>query len=157
MGQLSDLVIDLPSDREITLTRTFDAPRELVFAAHSEAEHLRHWWGRGNPLDVEIDFRVGGRYRFVEHTKDGNSYAFRGEFREIVVPERIVQTFEFEGMPGHVVEETLVFTERDGRTVVTGTSRFDTTQERDGMLDSGMTQGAAESYAALERYLATLV
>ncbi|MFI7520061.1 SRPBCC family protein [Micromonospora globbae] len=157
MGQLSDLVIDLPSDREITLTRTFDAPRELVFAAHSEAEHLTHWWGRGNPLDVEIDFRVGGRYRFVEHTKDGNSYAFRGEFREIVVPERIVQTFEFEGMPGHVVEETLVFTERDGRTVVTGTSRFDTTQERDGMLDSGMTQGAAESYAALERYLATLV
>ncbi|MEV5691445.1 SRPBCC family protein [Micromonospora globbae] len=157
MGQLSDLVIDLPSDREITLTRTFDAPRDLVFAAHSEAEHLRHWWGRGNPLDVEIDFRVGGRYRFVEHTKDGNSYAFRGEFREIVVPERIVQTFEFEGMPGHVVEETLVFTERDGRTVVTGTSRFDTTQERDGMLDSGMTQGAAESYAALERYLATLV
>lgn len=157
MGQLSDLVIDLPSDREITLTRTFDAPRELVFAAHSEAEHLTHWWGRGNPLDVEIDFRVGGRYRFVEHTKDGNSYAFRGEFREIVVPEHIVQTFEFEGMPGHVVEETLVFTERDGRTVVTGTSRFDTTQERDGMLDSGMTQGAAESYAALERYLATLV
>ena len=157
MGQLSDLVIDLPSDREITLTRTFDAPRDLVFAAHSEAEHLRHWWGRGNPLDVEIDFRVGGRYRFVEHTKDGNSYAFRGEFREIVVPERIVQTFEFEGMPGHVVEETLVFTERDGRTVVTGTSRFDTTQERYGMLDSGMTQGAAESYAALERYLATLV
>lgn len=157
MGQLSDLVIDLPSDREITLTRTFDAPRDLVFAAHSEAEHLTHWWGRGNPLDVEIDFRVGGRYRFVEHTKDGNSYAFRGEFREIVVPERIVQTFEFEGMPGHVVEETLVFTERDGRTVVTGTSRFDTTQERDGMLDSGMTQGAAESYAALERYLATLV
>ncbi|MEV4202077.1 SRPBCC family protein [Micromonospora globbae] len=157
MGQLSDLVIDLPSDREITLTRTFDAARDLVFAAHSEAEHLRHWWGRGNPLDVEIDFRVGGRYRFVEHTKDGNSYAFRGEFREIVVPEHIVQTFEFEGMPGHVVEETLVFTERDGRTVVTGTSRFDTTQERDGMLDSGMTQGAAESYAALERYLATLV
>jgi len=157
MGQLSDLVIDLPSDREITLTRTFDAPRDLVFAAHSEAEHLTHWWGRGNPLDVEIDFRVGGRYRFVEHTKDGNSYAFRGEFREIVVPERIVQTFEFEGMPGHVVEETLVFTERDGRTVVTGSSRFDTPQERDGMLDSGMTQGAAESYAALERYLATLV
>ncbi|MER7444427.1 SRPBCC family protein [Micromonospora avicenniae] len=156
MSQLSDLAIDLPSDQEITLTRAFDAPRDLVFAAHTQAEHLKHWWGRGNPLDVEIDFRVGGRYRFVEQAKDGNSYAFRGEFQEIVVPERIVQTFEYEGMPGHVVVETLVFTEQDGRTVVTGTSRFDTKQERDGMLDTGMTQGAAESYAALDRHLAGL-
>ncbi|RKN29158.1 SRPBCC family protein [Micromonospora musae] len=157
MSQLSDLVIELPSDLEITLTRAFDAPRDLVFAAHSQAEHLKHWWGRGNPLDIEIDFRVGGRYRFVEHAQDGNSYAFRGEFREIVAPERIVQTFEYEGMPGHVLEETLTFTEQDGRTVVSSTSRFDTKQERDGMLDTGMTQGAAESYAALERHLATLV
>ncbi|MEV6377140.1 SRPBCC family protein [Micromonospora sp. WP24] len=157
MSQLSDLVIELPSDLEITLTRAFDAPRDLVFAAHSQAEHLKHWWGRGNPLDIEIDFRVGGRYRFVEHAQDGNSYAFRGEFREIVSPERIVQTFEYEGMPGHVLEETLTFTEQDGRTVVSSTSRFDTKQERDGMLDTGMTQGAAESYAALERHLATLV
>ncbi|MEU4680983.1 SRPBCC family protein [Micromonospora sp. NPDC023737] len=156
MSQLSDLAIDLPSDLEITLTRAFDAPRDLVFAAHNQAEHLKQWWGRGNALDVEIDFRVGGRYRFVEHAKDGNSYAFRGEFREIVVPERIVQTFEYEGMPGHVVVETLVFTEQDGRTVVAGTSRFDTKQERDGMLDTGMTQGAAESYAALDRHLAGL-
>ncbi|MFC4017191.1 SRPBCC family protein [Micromonospora sp. GCM10011542] len=157
MTQIGDLMLDLPSDREVTLTRAFDAPRELVYAAHTQAEHLKRWWGRGNPLDVEIDFREGGRYRFVEHAKDGNDYAFRGEFREIVVPERIVQTFEFEGMPGHVAVETLVFTERDGQTVVTGTSRFDTKQERDGMVDSGMAQGAAESYAALERHLATLV
>ncbi|MEU5566960.1 SRPBCC family protein [Micromonospora musae] len=156
MSQLSDLVIELPSDLEITLTRAFDAPRDLVFAAHSQAEHLKHWWGRGNPLDIELDFRVGGRYRFVERAQDGNSYAFRGEFREIVSPERIVQTFEYEGMPGHVLEETLTFTEQDGRTVVSSTSRFDTKQERDGMLDTGMTQGAAESYAALERHLATL-
>lgn len=157
MSQLSDLVIDLPSDREVTLTRAFDAPRDLVFAAHAEADHLRRWWGRGNPLDVEIDFRVGGHYRFVEHAPDGNAYAFRGEFREIVVPERIVQTFEFEGMPGHVAVETLVFTERDGRTVVTGTTRFDSKEERDGMVNSGMADGAAESYRALERHLRTLV
>ncbi|MEV1329768.1 SRPBCC family protein [Micromonospora costi] len=157
MSQLSDMVVDLPSDHEITLTRTFAAPRDLVFAAHTEAEHLRRWWGRGNPLDVEIDARTGGQYRFVEHTGDGDAYAFRGEFREVLAPERIVQTFEFEGLPGRVAVETLVFTERAGRTVVTGTTRFDTKQERDGMLDSGMTQGAAESYAALERHLATLV
>ncbi|MFI6265935.1 SRPBCC family protein [Micromonospora sp. NPDC051006] len=157
MSQLGDVVVELPSDHEISLTRSFDAPRDLVFAAHTQAEHLKRWWGRGNPLDVEIDFREGGRYRFVEHAQDGNDYAFRGEFREIVVPERIVQTFEFEGMPGHVAVETLVFAEQDGRTVVTGTTRFDTTGERDGMLDSGMSQGAAESYAALDRHLATLL
>ncbi|WBB69493.1 SRPBCC family protein [Micromonospora sp. WMMD812] len=157
MSQIGDMVVDLPSDHEITLTRTFDAPRDLVFAAHTQAEHLKRWWGRGNPLDVEIDFREGGHYRFVEHAQDGEAYAFRGEFREVVVPERIVQTFEFEGMPGHVAVETLVFTEEDGRTTVSGTTRFDTRQERDGMLDSGMTQGAAESYDALQRHLATLV
>ncbi|WP_430501500.1 SRPBCC family protein [Micromonospora trifolii] len=156
MNKLPDLTIDLPTDREITLTRTFDAPRELVYAAHTQAEHLRQWWGRGNPLDVEIDFRVGGGYRFVEHATDGNDYAFRGEYREIVVPERLVQTFEFEGMPGRVAVETVVFTEQEGRTTITSTTRFDTTAERDGMIDSGMTQGAAESYAALDRHLATL-
>ncbi|MEV4658589.1 SRPBCC family protein [Micromonospora sp. NPDC049301] len=156
MDKLRDLVIDMPSDREITLTRSFDAPRELVFAAHSQAEHLKHWWGRGNPVDIEIDFREGGRYRNVEHAADGNDYAFRGEFREIVVPERIVQTFEYEGMPGQVAVETLVFTEHDGRTTITSTTRFDTTEQRDGMAESGMAQGAAESYAALDRHLATL-
>ncbi|MFF0370090.1 SRPBCC family protein [Micromonospora sp. NPDC005087] len=156
MTKPRDLAIDMPSDREITLTRSFDAPRELVYAAHTQAEHLKHWWGRGNPLDVEIDFREGGSYRFVEHATDGNAYGFRGEFREIVVPERIVQTFEYEGMPGQVAVETLVFTETDGRTTVTGTTRFDTTEQRDGMAESGMAQGAAESYAALDRYLATL-
>lgn len=156
MNNLPDLTIDLPSDREVTLTRSFDAPRELVYAAHTQAEHLKHWWGRGNPLDVEIDFRVGGHYRCVEHAQDGNDYAFRGEYREIVVPERIVQTFEFEGMPGQVAVETLVFTEQEGRTTITSSTRFDTTAQRDGMIDSGMAQGAAESYAALDRYLATL-
>ncbi|SIM62811.1 SRPBCC family protein [Micromonospora cremea] len=156
MDKSRDLIIDMPSDREITLTRSFDAPRELVYAAHSQAEHLKHWWGRGNPIDVEIDFREGGGYRNVEHAEDGNEYAFRGEFREIVVPERIVQTFEYEGMPGQVAVETLVFTEHDGRTTVTSTTRFDTTEQRDGMAESGMAQGAAESYAALDRYLATL-
>ncbi|MEK8105940.1 SRPBCC domain-containing protein [Micromonospora sp. M12] len=112
-----------------------------MYAAHTQAEHLKHWWGRGNPLDVEIDFRVGGRYRYVEHAEDGNDYAFRGEYREIDAPDRLVQTFEFEGMPGRVAVETLVFTERDGRTTITSTTRFDTTAQRDGMMDSGMTQG----------------
>jgi uncharacterized protein YndB with AHSA1/START domain len=144
-----------PSDTEITTSRSFDAPRELVFAAHTQPEHVKHWWGRGNPLDVEMDFRVGGTWRFVEHA-DGEQYAFRGEYREIVAPERIVQTFEYEGMPGQICVETLVFTETDGRTTVTGTTRFDSRQDRDGMLDSGMEQGAEQSYQALDKYLTSL-
>lgn len=147
--------VTTPSDTEIQMTRVFDAPRELVFAAHTQAEHLRHWWGRGNPLDVEIDFRVGGTYRFVEHA-DGGTHAFRGEFREIVVPERIVQTFEYEGMPGHIAVETLVLEERDGTTIVTGTTRFSTREDRDGMLESGMAAGATQSYLALDAHLSTL-
>jgi uncharacterized protein YndB with AHSA1/START domain len=151
-----DLTVTLPSDLEIKMVRTFDAPRALVFEAHSKAEHVKHWWGRGNPLDCEMDFRPGGGWRFVEHAPDGEKYAFRGEYREIVAPERIVQTFEFEGMPGQVCVETLELTEADGRTTVTSVTRFDTKDERDGMVSSGMESGARESYDALAAYLAKL-
>ncbi|MGK5441041.1 SRPBCC family protein [Micromonospora sp. URMC 105] len=157
MNPTDDLTVALPTDREVVLTRVLDAPRELVWAAHTEAAHLARWWGRGNPLDVEIDLRVGGRYRFVEHAPDGNAYAFHGEFLQIEAPERIVQTFEFEGAPGQVAVETLVFTEQDGRTVVTGTTRFDSTAARDAMVGAGMADGARESYRALEKYLTTQV
>ncbi|MEU0548588.1 SRPBCC family protein [Micromonospora sp. NPDC005979] len=156
MTETRDLTVDVSSERDITMVRSFDAPRDLVFAAHTQAEHLKQWWCRGNPADVEIDFREGGRYRIVEHAPDGNDYAFRGEFRQIAAPERIVQTFEFEGMPGQVAVETLVFTEQDGGTLLTSTTRFDTAAERDGMIETGMAQGAAESYAALDRHLSTL-
>jgi len=147
--------VTTPSDLEIQLTRVFDAPRDLVWEAHTKAEHIKHWWGRGNPLDVELDFRVGGKYRYVEHA-DGEAYAFRGEFREISPPQRLVQTFEFEGMPGHILVETLVFTEEDGKTTITGTSLFDSVEDRDGMLQTGMAEGAEQSYQALQRYLKTL-
>jgi len=146
-----NLTVSLPSDLEIKMVRVFDAPRALVFEAHTKCEHLKHWWGRGNPLDCELDFRPGGTYRFVEHAPDGQQYAFRGEYREIQPPERIVQTFEFEGMPGHVCVETLELTEHDGKTTVTSVIRFDTKEERD-----GMENGARESYEALAAYLAKL-
>lgn len=148
--------VTTPSDREIQMIRVLDAPRELVWEAHTKAEHLKHWWGRGNPVDVELDFRVGGKWRNVEHAPDGESYAFRGEFREISPPERLVQTFEFEGMPGHILVETLTFTEEGGKTTITSTSVFDSVEDRDGMLQTGMADGAEQSYQALERYLKTL-
>jgi uncharacterized protein YndB with AHSA1/START domain len=149
---MNTISVSTPTPTELVMSRTFDAPRALVFAAHTEAEHLRHWWGRGNPLEVTIDFRVGGTWRFVE-TSDGKQHAFRGEFREISAPETYTWTFEYEPMAGQIAVEKFVFTEEGGRTTVTATTHFDTQQERDGMLQSGMEQGANQSYAALDAYL----
>lgn len=146
----------LPSDTEITMSRTFDAPRHLVWAAMTQPQHIKRWWGRGNELDVTLDFRPGGSYRYVEHAEDGNDYAFRGEIREIVPEERVVQTFEFEGMPGHIAVETMTLEEQDGKTVVTSTSSFSNKEDRDGMLNSGMQDGAKQSYDALDALLAEL-
>jgi uncharacterized protein YndB with AHSA1/START domain len=149
---MNTITVSTPAPTELVMSRTFDAPRALVFAAHTEAEHLRHWWGRGNPLEVAIDFRVGGTWRFVE-TADGKQHAFRGEFREIAAPDTFTWTFEYEPMAGQIAVEKFVFTEEGGRTTVTSTTHFDSQQERDGMLQSGMEQGANQSYAALDAYL----
>jgi uncharacterized protein YndB with AHSA1/START domain len=150
-----NLTVTLPSDLEIKMVRVFDAPRALVFEAHASCEHVKHWWGRGNPLDCEMDFRPGGTYRFVEHAPDGE-YAFHGEYREIRSPERIVQTFEYDGEPRIVCLETLELTEDGGKTTVTSISRFATKEERDAMVSTGMESGATESYDALAAYLAKI-
>ena len=153
------LTVTTPSDLEIVLTREFDAPRALVFEALSQPEHLRHWWGQAASTLVhcEMDFRPGGTWRFVERDQDGQEWGFRGEVREIVPPERIVQTFEWEGLPGHISVETMQLEDLGGRTRITVTSVFDSVEDRDGMLQSGMEQGAGESYDRLEAYLKTLV
>ncbi len=154
----STLSVTTPADREIQLVREFDYGRELVFEAMSKPEHLRHWWGQAGSTLVtcEMDFRPGGAWRFVERDKDGQEWGFRGEVREIVPPEKIVQTFEFEGMPGHVSVETMRLEDLGGRTRVTVQSVFDSQEDRDGMLSSGMESGAAESYNRLEAYLQEL-
>ncbi len=147
--------VQTPTDTTIIMSRTFDAPRELVFACHTESEHLRHWWGRGNPLDVEQDFTVGGKWRFVEHA-DGQEHAFRGEYKAIDPPHGFTQTFEYEPMAGHILTEEYVFSEEGGRTTVTSTSTFAGQEDRDGMLQSGMEDGAEQSYQALDDYLRKL-
>jgi uncharacterized protein YndB with AHSA1/START domain len=156
----STLTVTLPSDREIVLSRVFDAPRELVFEAFSKPEHVAHWWGqKGSTMSVsEMDFRPGGAWRFVERDANGNEFGFRGEIREIVPLERVVQTFEFEGMPGHISVETMVLEAIDqGRkTRMTVTSVFASVEDRDGILQSGMEQGASESYDRLAEYLRAL-
>lgn len=154
----SAMTLTLLSDREIVMTRVFDAPRGLVFDAHTKPEHVKQWWGRrGSTLPVcEMDFRPGGVWRFVERQSDGAEYAFRGTYREIVPPERIVQTFEFEGMPGHISVDTLTLVERDGQTTLTTRTVFASKADRDGMLQSGMEAGAAELLDRLAEHLRTM-
>jgi uncharacterized protein YndB with AHSA1/START domain len=153
------LTVTLPSDKEIVLTRDFNAPRDLVFRAFTSCEHLKHWWGQaGSTLShCEMDFRPGGAWRMVERDAGGQEWGFRGEIREIVPPEKIVQTFEFDGMPGHVSIDTLVLEDLGGtRTRLVTTSLFSSVEDRDGMVQSGMEKGAGESYDRLAAYLETL-
>jgi uncharacterized protein YndB with AHSA1/START domain len=152
------LTVTTPSDKAIRMTRVFDAPRDLVFEAHSSCEHLSNWWGprKYEVAGCEMDFRPGGTWRIVHRAEGEEDQAFRGEFREIVPPERIVWTFEWEGMPGHVTVETFTLEEVDGKTRVTADSVYDSVEDRDGMLDSGMETGAVETYERLDEYLEKL-
>jgi uncharacterized protein YndB with AHSA1/START domain len=155
----NQLEVTTPSDREIVMTRVFDAPRDLVFEAHTSCEHMSKWWGprKYEVASCDIDFRQGGAWRVVHRGPDGvEEHGFHGEFREIVRPERIVWTFEYEGMPGHVSVDTLTLEEHDGKTTLTATSVFDNVEDRDGMLQSGMESGAAETWDRLAEYLEVL-
>jgi uncharacterized protein YndB with AHSA1/START domain len=149
--------ITTPSDREIRVERIFNAPRDRVWQAMTDPKLVAQWWGRGNKLVVEkLDVERGGHWRFVEHAPEGVN-GFEGRFREVTPPSRVVQTFEWDGMPGYVIVETATLEDLgDGRTRLVNTSLFHTTEERDGFLQSGMEGGMNESYAALDRLLAKL-
>ncbi len=157
MGDHS-MQVTTPSDREVVMSRVFDAPRDLVFEAHTSCEHMSHWWGPRRYVisECDIDFRPGGAYRIVQRGAEGDEYAFRGEFREIDRPSRIVWTFEWEGMPGHISVQTVTFDEQDGKTTLTATAVYDSVEDRDGTLASGMTEGAAETWDRLAEYVQTL-
>ena len=150
--------LTLPSDQEIVMERVFNAPRELVFKAHTDPNLISQWWGprRYTTVVDKMDLRVGGVWRFVQHDADGNEFAFNGVYREIVPPERLSYTFEFEGMPGHVLVETVTFEEQNGKTKVTVTGLYQSVEDRDGMLQSGMEEGANESYERLVELLGSL-
>ena len=144
-----------PSDREICVERVFDAPVERVWQAFTDPAIVAQWWGRGNRVVIErMEVERGGHWRFVEHAADG-VHGFEGRYREVTPTQRIVHTFEWDGMPGYVIVETITFEPLPrGRTRVVNLSLFHTTEERDGMLNSGMEGGLDESYAALDRLLA---
>jgi uncharacterized protein YndB with AHSA1/START domain len=156
--QAAKAVVTTPGEREIHAEREFDAPRDRVYAAYTDPKLIPEWWGpRGTTAVVEqMDVQPGGGWRFVIQNSDGSETAFRGTYREVSPPERIVQTFEWEGMPGHVSVETATFEDLGDRTKVTTTSLFHTTEERDGMIGSGMEGGLQETYERLDAVLARL-
>src|SRR5690242_12786 len=127
--------LTLPTDREIHIVREFDASRERVWRAMTDPVLVAVWWGRGNKLVVErLELRRGGHWRFVEHA-EGEVHGFEGRFAEVSAPERVVQTFEWDGLPGRPLVQTMTLDALpDGRTRLTVTVMFYTAQERDGML-----------------------
>ena len=142
-----------PSDREIALTRLFDAPRELVFEAMTKPEHVRRWWGildeRYSVPICEIDLRPGGTWRFVGQSPKG-PFAFHGVYREIKAPERLVFTEIYDPFPDAESVVTSVFTEEGGKTRLTVTALYPSVEVRDSVMNSGMSRGAAISYDRLE-------
>jgi uncharacterized protein YndB with AHSA1/START domain len=150
------LKVTAPSEREIAMTRVFEAPRSLVFHALTKPELIKRWLlgppGWSMPV-CQIDFKVGGAYRYVwRRDDDGTEMGNRGIYREIVPPERIVNTESFDDFPGESVVTT-VLVQRGGETTLTTTMLFESREIRDGVLKSGMEKGAGASYDRLAEVL----
>ena len=160
MKHNNTLTITTPSEREIAMTRVFDAPRTLVFEAMTKPELIQRWLlgpdGWTMPV-CEVDLRVGGKYRYVwRKEKTGEEMAMGGEFREIVRPERIVATEAFEDAwySGEAIDTT-VLVEKAGKTTMTMTMLLESKEARDGVLASGMESGVSVSYDRLDDVLAS--
>lgn len=166
VAQANATQFSTPNDTDIVMTRTFAAPAALVYEASTKPEHIVRWWGpRAYTTEVvEMDVRVGGHYRFIHRAADGTGYVFSGVYIALEPVTRIVQTQVFEGVAGapdseRLHQEMLVTTtleETDGQTRLTSTCRLNSKQERDGLMSSGMTDGAAESMDRLAELLAKL-
>jgi uncharacterized protein YndB with AHSA1/START domain len=156
--------VTLPTDEQILITREFDAPRHLVYRAWTTPELVRRWWhaNRGEVTLVEIDLRVGGRWRYVMVADGGVEVGFHGEYREIVADERIVSTEVYEGLPEGVSAEesatvnTATFAEVDGRTTLTILVQATSKASRDAIIESGMEDGLQDALRLLEEVAATL-
>jgi uncharacterized protein YndB with AHSA1/START domain len=148
-----------PGKQEVVSSRVFNAPRDLVFKAYTDPNHIPNWWGPRS-LTTRVDkmeVRPGGLWRFVQRDESGNEYAFFGVYHSIQDQERTISTFEFEGMPGHVIlETTQLETLPDGKTRVVVSSVFQSLEDRDGMIQSGMEVGSTESWDRLDELLPTL-
>lgn len=151
--------VTTPSDREIVLTRLFDAPRHLLIEAMTKPEHVRRWWGilddEHSVTVCDIDFRPGGSWRFVGRGPKGE-YGFHGVYREIALPDRVVFTEIFDPFPDVVSVVTSIFTEENGKTRLTVKCLYPSVEVRDMVVQSGMARGAGISYDRLEEVVAEL-
>lgn len=156
MRNTGTLKVTLPSDREVLLTREFDAPRQMVWDCFSKPELLKRWFGPcGHTLEIcEVDHRVGGGFRFVLSGPDGKKMGMRGVYKEINPPERSVHMESFDDYPGES-QVTAVFTEENGKATLNATVEYPSKEVRDIVLQMGMEHGAAESYDKLAELLAT--
>ncbi len=139
------LIIE-PGKQEVVASRYFDAPIEKVFSAHIDPEAIKFWWGPAyleSTID-EFDPTPGGKWKISQREPSGERYGFHGVYHS-VEPSQIVRTFEYEGVPGHVLMETTRFEEQDGKTLLTAISVYQTLEDRDGMVAAGMESGALES------------
>lgn len=153
-GETEEMVLKMTAEkggREVTMMRIFDAPRDLVFKAHTDPSLIQRWWGpRDLATTVEkFEARPGGIWRIIQRDAKGTEHGFHGVFHDILPSVRIIQTFEYEPMPGHVSFQTDSFEEKSGKTVVNSVTVFQTPEDRDGMVASGMERGAKESYERL--------
>jgi uncharacterized protein YndB with AHSA1/START domain len=149
-------IVAEPNSHAIAMRREFAAPREFLFRAHTDPTLLVQWLGpRELTVDVDrFEVRDGGRWRYISRDANGGEYGFRGVFHGTPSVDGIVQTFEFEGMPGHVCLESLRFEEHDGRTILHAQSVFQSVADRDGMIASGMETGVDEGYEQLDELIA---
>lgn len=143
---------------EVRMERVFKAPRARVWQAYTDPKLIAQWWGprKYKVIVDKLDFQVGGAWRFLNVDDKGEEYAFSGEFKEIVEPERITWTFKYEPYPNSVVLETVTFEDQGDETSVKSVSRYASIEELEGMVNSGMEKGATESHDRLEELLETL-
>lgn len=155
----ANTTLTLVGDRELVITRVFDAPRPLVFEAMTRPEHVKRWYGlRDMTMTIcEIDLRPGGRWRYVIRDSAGNDYGFSGVYREIVPPEKVISTEGYEAMPGHDYVVTMTLDERDGRTKMTSHLVYQCPEDRTGHIQSGMEPGMRETLDRLAELLEALV
>jgi uncharacterized protein YndB with AHSA1/START domain len=151
-------IIAEPGAQQIVITREFDAPRALVFRAYTDPELLVQWLGPRR-LTMAIDryeVRDGGTWRYIHRDAEGNEFGFHGVFHGTPSPDSMVQTFEFEGFPGHVSLETATFEDLGGRTLVRINAVYQSVADRDGMIQAGMESGLNEGWERLDELLARL-
>lgn len=146
------------SDREVVITRSFDAPSSLVFKAYTDPKIFVQWWGPKSYTTTikKMEVKEGGAWRAVQRDESGKEYAFHGVYQEIVPSRRVVSTMEFEGVPGHVLIQSVTLEERSGKTKMTTICMFQNTEDRDGMLKTGMEWGMRESMDRLAECLGKL-